>query len=200
MNTLDAIQSRRAIKHFDASHKMNDADREQILSLAMLSPTAFNIQHWRFVVVDDADLRQKLKLAAMGQAQVTDASLFIILCADLNAWQKEPARYYANTSTEVSTMMLANIDSFYRHQPQRQRDEAVRSCGIAAQTIMLAAKSLGYDSCPMGGFDAGQVASLINLPDDHLVTMLIAIGKATQAPWPRAGQLPLDQVVIHDSF
>jgi len=75
MNTIDAIQARRAIKHFDADHNMSDADREQILSLAMLSPTTFNIQHWRFVVVDDVALRQQLKGAAMGQAQVTGALL-----------------------------------------------------------------------------------------------------------------------------
>ena len=50
------------------------------------------------------------------------------------------------------------IDQYYRGKDQVQRDEAMRSCGIAAQTLMLAAKSMGYDSCPMDGFDFDEVA------------------------------------------
>jgi nitroreductase len=53
----------------------------------------------------------------------------------------------------------------------------MRSYGIIAQTIMLAAKSLGYDSCPMDGFDFEKVAQLIRLPDDHVIAMFVAIGK-----------------------
>jgi nitroreductase len=76
----------------------------------------------------------------------------------------------------------------------------MRSCGIAAQTLMLAAKAMGYDSCPMDGFDFEQVAKLIQLPDDHVIAMFVAIGKATQEAQPRAGQLSLDEVVIENSF
>ena len=81
-----------------------------------------------------------------------------------------------------------------------QRDEAMRSCGIAAQTIMLAAKSLGYDSCPMDGFDYEKVAQLIRLPDDHVIAMFVAIGKGTKQPWPRPGQLDLADVVVKNMF
>ncbi|MFQ5428579.1 MAG: nitroreductase family protein, partial [Thermodesulfobacteriota bacterium] len=88
----------------------------------------------------------------------------------------------------------------YRGKDQVQRDEAMRSCGIAAQTLMLTAKSMGYDSCPMDGFDFEKVGKLINLPADHVVAMFVAIGKATKEAWPRAGQLPLKEVVIKDKF
>ena len=81
-----------------------------------------------------------------------------------------------------------------------QRDEAIRSCGIAAQTLMLAAKSLGYDSAPMIGFDQTEVGKIINLPDDHLIAMMICIGKAKDPPLPRGGQLDYNQVVIEDKF
>ncbi|MBW1946168.1 MAG: nitroreductase family protein, partial [Deltaproteobacteria bacterium] len=83
---------------------------------------------------------------------------------------------------------------------QVQRDEAMRSCGIVAQTLMLAAKSMGYDSCPMDGFDYEKVGELIKLPDDHVIAMFVAIGKGTKEAWPRPGQLALDEVVIKDSF
>jgi len=200
MKTTEAIRSRRAIKHFDPSHKMTAENAKEILSLAMLSPTAFNIQNWRFVVIDDTDLRNKIKEVSWDQAQVTDASLFIVLCADIKAWEKHPNRYWANASKEVQDFMLPAIDSYYRGKDQVQRDEAMRSCGIAAQTLMLASKSLGYESCPMDGFDFEKVAKLIELPKDHVIAMFVAIGKGTKDAWPRPGQLDLNEVVIKNKF
>ncbi|MBU1418920.1 MAG: nitroreductase family protein [Proteobacteria bacterium] len=200
MNTTKAIQARRAVKHFDANHSMSKEEVNELLSLAVLSPTAFNIQNWRFVVVTDQELRKQIRAVAWDQAQVTDASLFIVLCADLKSWEKEPGRYWINAAKEVREFMLPAIDAYYRGRDQVQRDEAMRSCGIVAQTLMLAAKSMGYDSCPMDGFDFDKVAELIHLPDDHVIAMFVAIGKGTQEAWPRGGQLDLDEVVIENRF
>jgi nitroreductase len=200
MNTVDAIRLRRSVKNFDASYRMTEEEVNEFLSLAVLSPTAFNIQNWRYVVVTDQALRAQIREAAWGQAQVTDASLFIVLCADLKSWQKQPARYWSNAAQEVQDFMLPAIDDYYRGKDQVQRDEAMRSCGIAAQTLMLTAKSMGYDSCPMDGFDFEKVAELIRLPDDHVIAMFVAIGKSVKEAWPRPGQLALDEVVINDRF
>ncbi len=199
MKTEEAIISRRAVKHFDPTHQMSDDEIKKILSLALLSPTAFNVQNWRFVVVSDPELRKQIREVAWDQSQVTDTSLFIVLCANLKAWET-PSRYWENAPAEVQEFMIPAIDEYYRGKDQVQRDEAMRSCGIAAQTLMLAAKSMGYDSCPMDGFDFEKVAELIKLPDDHVITMFVAIGKGTQDAWPRPGQLTLDEVVIENSF
>ncbi|NOR42630.1 MAG: nitroreductase family protein [Gammaproteobacteria bacterium] len=200
MKTLEAIRSRRSVKHYDADHEMTEAEINELLSLAMLSPTAYNQQNWRFITVTDKELRKQIRQAAWDQSQVTDTSLFIIMCADLKAWDKRPERYWANAPQEVQDFMLPAIDAYYRDKEQVQRDEAMRSCGIAAQTLMLAAKSLGYDSCPMDGFDFDKVAELIHLPDDHVITMFVAIGKGTKQPWLRPGQLKLEEVVIQNRF
>jgi nitroreductase len=200
MDTIEAIRSRRAVKHFDSNHEFLEQEIDELLSLAMLSPTAYNIQNWRFVTVRDSALREKLRVAAWDQAMVTDASLLLVLCADLKAWEKQPQRYWANSPREVSELLLPMIDGYYRDKDQVQRDEAMRSCGIAAQTLMLSAKALGYDSCPMDGFDFEAVAELINLPDDYVVTMFVAIGKSTEEAWPRPGQLDLSDVRINNQF
>ena len=200
METKDAIKLRRSVKYYDPSHKLTQNEITELLSLTALSPTAFNIQHWRFVVVKDPELRNEIRKAAWDQAQVTDSSLLVILCADLKAWEKSPHRYWQNAVQGVQDFILPAIDSYYREKKQVQRDEAMRSCGIAAQTLMLAAKSMGYDSCPMDGFDFSAVANLINLPDDHLIAMFITIGKGTTEAAPRAGQLTLDEIVIENSF
>ena len=90
MNVSQAIQERRSVKAYDPQHKMTEAEIQQLLSLAMLSPTAFNIQNWRFVVVTDHALRKEIRKVSWDQAQVEDASILIVLTADLKAWEKAP--------------------------------------------------------------------------------------------------------------
>ena len=123
-----------------------------------------------------------------------------MLCADVKAWDKDPARYWADAPQEAQDVLVPMIKPFYAEREWQQRDEAMRSIGIASQTIMLAAKAMGYDSCPMIGFDPDKVGELINLPEDHVVGMMLVVGKAAQAPWPRPGTLPEEDVVITDKF
>lgn len=200
METRQAIETRRAVKQYDPNHTMTEDEIRELLSLAILSPTAFNLQNWRFVIVRDRELRRKIRAAAWDQAQVTDASLLIVLCADLKAWEKQPQRYWWNAPREVQDYIVPAIDNYYRGKDQVQRDEAMRSCGIAAQTLMLAARDMGYDSCPMDGFDFDAMGELINLPEDHVIALFVVIGKATQPALPRGGQLPLQEVLVENRF
>ena len=200
MDTFEAIKTRRAVKHYDPNHQMTADEIEQLMSLVKLSPTAFNIQNFRIVSVQEQSLRESIRAVSWDQAQVTDASLLLVLCADLKAWEKEPVRYWDNAPEEVRDFMVPAIDQYYRDKEQVQRDEAMRSCGIAAQTIMLAAKAMGYDTCPMDGFDFDAVGKLINLPDDHVIAMFVAVGKATKAAWERPSQLPMDEILLEDHF
>jgi len=200
MELKDVIKLRRSHKAFDPEHKLSTSEIEQLMSLAILSPTAFNIQHWRFLLITDKSLREEIKNVSWGQSQVTDASVLIVLTGDLMAWNKDPARYWKNAPASVSENLVSAISGYYKDKPQVQRDEVMRSCGMAAMNLMLAAKDLGYDSCPMDGFDFDAVAKLLNLPNDHIPTMFIAIGKSIQEPWPRPGQLPIEEVVQYNQF
>jgi len=200
METRQTIKERRAVKHYDAGFAMPEADKQELMELAIQSPTSFNIQNWRFVLVEDQDKRAQLRAAAWDQAQVTDASLLFILCADVKAWDKQPERYWKDAPQQAQDILVPMIKPFYADRDWQQRDEAMRSVGIVAQTMMLAAKDMGYDSCPMIGFDPDKVAEIINLPDDHVIGMMLVIGKAAQPAWPKPGQLPLDDVLIKDAF
>ncbi len=200
MNVEQAIRERRAAKLYDPQHRMTEDEVSKLMSLAMLSPTAFNIQNWRFVLVRDAALRQEIRKVSWDQAQVTDASLLIVLTADLNAWEKQPERYWRNAPKPVQDYLIPAIRQYYNGREQVQRDEAMRSCGMAAMTIMLAAREMGYDTCPMDGFDFDAVAKLLNLPADHTPAMFVVVGKALQPAQVRGGQLAMDEVVIHDRF
>ena len=200
MHTLDTIKARRAVKHYDPTFEMPQTDIDRLLEHMLESPTSFNIQHWRIVNVQDPVLRQQIRTAAWDQAQVSDASLLFVLCADIKAWEKEAQRYWQQAPTATQEMLVPMIHDFYHGKEQLQRDEALRSVGILAQTTMLAAKSMGYDSCPMIGFDSDKVAELINLPQHHLVGMMIPIGKAIEAAWPKGGQLPLSDILVQNQF
>lgn len=200
MNVLDAIKNRRAVKHYDPEYKLTEDQEQLLLNLAIQAPTAFNIQNWRFVHVKDRSLREKIRKVAWDQAQVTDSSMLLVLCADVNAWMKSPERYWRNAPDAVQSFMLPAINEYYRDKKQVQRDECMRSSGIVAQTLMLAAQGIGLESCPMDGFDFDQVADIINLPEDHVISMMLAIGKGVEPARPKGGQLALEEVVIIDRF
>lgn len=201
MNTIDSIYARRAIKHFDPNHRMTEEEERQLFEATIQAPTSFNIQHWRFVILRDPELRAKVrKEFGNDQAQMTDASLLVLFTADVKAWQKEPERYWKNAPKEVADLLVAWIGPFHEGREWLQRDEAQRSIGLAMQTMMLAAKAMGYESCPMIGFDLDGVSKLVGLPDDYVIGPMVAIGKGTREAWPKPGQLPLSELVVENHF
>lgn len=200
MNTTEAINTRRSIKHFDPDHQIPERDIRTLLELAMQSPTSFNLQHWRFVVITDPDLRQQIRSLAFDQHHMTEASALVLFTGDVKTWKKDPARYWRNTSQTVTDSMLGMIASFHEGREQLQRDEAMRSIGIAMQTLMLAAMEMGYQTCPTIGFEHESVAKLIRLPADHIIGPFVAIGKGIKPAWPKPGQLGYEEVVFHDRF
>ena len=199
METITAIKERRSVKHYDPAHEMSEAEINALLELALLSPTSFNMQHWRFVVVTDTEKLAAIQAAAWNQAQVTEASITILLCAKLNA-HEDAGRYWVHAPQSVQDILVPMISPFYQNNAQLRRDEAMRSIGIAAQTLMLTAKSMGYDSCPMIGFDPEKVAEIIDLPENHVIGMMLTVGKALKDANVRSGQLPYDEVVFRNVF
>ena len=200
MDTFDAIKTRRAIKKFDSSYKMTDEQVQSLMKLTLLSPTSYNQQNWRFVTITDQKIKEKIHVAARNQAQPLDGSLVILLCGNMNAWKDNPMRYWKNHPLEKQEHVRDAMHKKYSDSPQNRRDEAMRSCGFAAQTIMLAAKQMGLDSCPMVGFEYDEMAKVINLPDDHIIVMMIVVGKAASPAAERGGQLTFDDVVFENKF
>jgi nitroreductase len=200
MDALTAIRERRSIRHYDPNHRFTPSELDQLIDLAMQAPSSFNIQHWRLVHVTDATLRQQIRAAAWDQAQVTDASVLLVVTADVKAWQKNPARYFRNAPKEAQDMLVPMIAPFYEGKEQLQRDEALRSVGLVMQTLMIAAKGMGYDSSPMIGFDPAKVAELIKLPADHVIGALLAIGKATKPAFAKPGFIEKSEMLIENHF
>jgi nitroreductase len=200
MHTFDAIRTRRSVKHYDATHRFTDEEEHLIVDLAKEAPSSINAQHWRLVSVKDPEIRRAIRAVAMDQTQVTDASLLFVICADFKAWEKSPERYVRNAPQDIQELYLRFGHEFYTGKEQLQRDEALRSASFIAHTMMLTAKAMGYDSCPMIGYDSEAVAKIIRLPENHIIAMMLAIGKGTKEPWPKAGFIERSEFLIRDRF
>ena len=199
MEFKEVINTRRSLRDFDNSVEINDTDLNYIIDAARKTPTSFNIQNWRFVAIRDRGIKEKIKRAAWDQAQVGINSVLIAVCADLNAWNDNPTRYWEANGPDTAVHMAGMTQGFYKDRPEVQRDEAMRSVGMSATAIMLAATDLGYHCSPMIGFDPAATAMAINAPENIVVGMLIAIGKSASQPYPKT-ELPRENVLIYDFF
>ena len=200
MKVSEAIESRRSVKNYDPDHVMPEEDLAELIRLTKLAPSSFNMQNYRLLVVRDPELRQQIRAEAWDQAHVTDASVLFIFCADLNAHLEDPKKYWGHAPKEVQDMLGPMIRTFYEGNDRLIRDEAIRSSALAGMTLMLAAHDMGYDSCPMIGFDGEKVSKLINLPEGYALSFMIPVGKETQPGWNRGDRLPDKEVVSYDRF
>ena len=202
-NFFELVKARRAVKEFDDNFVMPEENLNKIITAAHFAPTAFNLQNYRFVVVKDKEERKSEAFdnACWNQtSKSAHSSALIILCADLEAWQKNPKRYWDNVPEDIQETMVGMIKNYYDGKDQIKRDEAHRSCAMAGMNIMLAAKALGYDTCPMDGFDYDALGKLINLPDDHIISYMVAVGKKAADPFQRPALLERDEIVIQEKF
>lgn len=200
MDTFETIAARRSVKKYDPDHVMSQDEITRLMEAVILTPTSFNIQNWRFVLITDPEVKKQVRAKGYDQAQFTDASLVVIICGDRGAYNQDPDRYWASAPAEARTAVVSMIKGAYGSNESLRRDENLRSGALAGQTLMLAAKAMGYDSCPMVGFDFKAVAEIIKMPVEHDIVMAVTIGKAQEPARERGGQLPLKDVTFRNSF
>lgn len=200
MDVLETIYARRSIKLFDPTHSMPKEIYEKLIEAARQAPSSYNLQHTRLVHVKEQKIKEAISKAAYNQPQILSSCVFFVITADTKAWTKNPERCWQNAPQEVQDYILKSIPPFHKARPHIERDEAIRSGALTAMTLMLAAKGLGYDSCPMIGFEEPKVRELIRLPDDHVVVMLLPIGKGVKPPLPKPGFIPMEEFLYTDSF
>ena len=199
MKVSEAIRTRRSIKHYDAEHKLTDEELRALLSAAALAPTSYNMQNKHIVAVVDPEIKLRLQAAAWGQEQVRDGSVVLVLTGD-NVAHRNTERFLRDAPEPVREIFTPMIADFYEGKDQAIREEACRTVGLTAMNIMLTAKELGYDSCPMIGFDPAQVSEELGLDTDHPPLMIVVVGKGTKEAMPRLGLLDFEEQVSVDHF
>ncbi|MFC5470483.1 nitroreductase family protein [Cohnella suwonensis] len=196
----EIVRTRRSANNFDSSVKITRREAEEMFELAKFAPSAYNLQHAHYVVVDDPELKLKMKEAAYRQHKVETASAALIILGDLEAY-KDAERIYEGMlhlgilDELTYKQTIDSIHAAYQHEEFR-KEEAIRNASLSAMQFMLIAKSKGWDTCPMIGFDPEQMRSLFNIPDRYHIVMMMTIGKEkTNHPRPRGYRKPVGEFV-----
>ena len=197
----EILKGRRSIRIYDTSVKISKEEMTQILEEATLAPSSINMQPWRFLIIESLEAKEKLAPIAMfNQTQVETSSAVIAVFGDLNNFDYREEIY--NKAVELGYMPLEvkekQLSSIEAHiatlDPQVNRETVLIDGGLVAMQLMLVARSHGYDTCAMGGFEKDKIAEVFDLDKDRYVpVMLISIGKAADSGY-KSVRLPINEI------
>ncbi|KAF1015542.1 MAG: Protein DrgA [Stenotrophomonas maltophilia] len=199
-NVVEFLASRRTTNLFDPDQRLTDTQIAELVRIATTAPSSFNLQNWRFIAVRSEEAKQRLRAIAWDQAKITDAAVTFIVVGELADHTTLPARLQGAVDAgfmpaEMVPGWEGAARSLYFEQPQRQRDEAVRSATFAATTLIHAARTMGLGAAPMIGFDAEAVAASFGLGAQELPVMLLGIGVALPENWPQKPRRPVAELI-----
>lgn len=197
MDAIEVMKARSTVRKYDPNANIPEEELNELLEIAIQAPSAWNLQHWRFLVITSKEMKEKLLPISYNQEQVVEAAATVAVLGDLQA--NETAKIvYKDAGKDIYDLMISQVEKAYQND-RFARDEAFLNAGFAAMQLMLAAKAKGYDTCPIGGFNREKFVEEFRVPDRYAPVMLITIGKAA-APARPTTRLPLDQVVVKESF
>lgn len=186
MEFSDIVNARYAVKKFDGK-TIPEEKFEKLLEIIRLSPSSFNIQPWKIKIVKDKQILEKLLPASWNQPQINTCSHLLVFCATKNiggqinmlekALQKGDA---PAQSTEAYVKMMRDFEA--NMGSEQKLAWAQRQVYLAVENALLGAKALGFDSCPMEGFDAQKYSQILNLPDNLVPTCVVPVGYASDIP------------------
>jgi nitroreductase len=204
---LEAFAFRRAIKEFQEDRKISDEDFDFILETGRLSPSSFGWEPWKFLVIQNSELREKLMGPSWGaQRQLPSASHFVILLARSGKDLVVGSDYLSYKSLEVDKLpeqMAKEKEAFFGNFQENQFDLtddrkrfdwATRQTYLPFANMMTTAAQIGIDSCPIEGFDKNSVEELLEaegiLDREHFgVSAMLAFGyRKSESPFPRTRQ------------
>lgn len=204
----DSIEQRRAARAFH-SDPIPEAILEEVLRLSMRSPSGYNLQPWRFIVVREPENREKLKACAFNQRQVGEAPVVLICCGDRRVATPEYIESVIELGAEAGAMneayadvMRQQIPALFENRPCFDSVEAWtnRHTMLAVAHLMIVAKSYGLDSCPMEGFVTAQVKEAFQIPEEVDVCCLVALGYATEPFKAYGGRFGIDKVCFGERY
>jgi nitroreductase len=200
-----AIAERRATPSFDGS-PMPPEDLRAILEAGLKAPSGYNIQPWRFVVVQSPEQKKRLRAASYNQAKVEEASAVIVACGDADGWRKDLdlmlQQGLAGGMSEGYAAQARNsvpnyLSSFSSDQMKAWLNKMVM---IAFTHMMLMAEVNGYDTAPMEGFEQDKVHEVLRLPMSYWVVALLAVGHLKGADKFDGGRFDLAHTVFGEEF
>jgi nitroreductase/dihydropteridine reductase len=208
MSLVDKLNWRYATKKFDSTKKIAADKLQTILDAAQLAPSSLGLQHYRILVVEDAETRAKLRAAAYGQSQITDSSQLIIFAAETNINEDFGKKYIDNVAAtrNVPREALADFEgavlgAINARTPEQLLLWAQKQAYIGLGVLVTAAAEQDVDICPMEGFDPAAFNEILGLTEKGLTATVIAtIGyRAEDDDLSKAAKVrrPADELFIH---
>lgn len=180
---LEVVRERRSVNKFLENIQIPREDFNDIFRELSLAPSAFNLQHAKYYVVEDKGVMDQVFEAAFKQYKIKTASATIIVTGDKNAYKSaekiyEGSRLLGMLDKIEYDMMINSINSLYEGWGEEFRhDEAIRNASLSAMLFMLLAKNKQWDTCPMIYFDKDKISKLLNIPDNEVPVLMITMGK-----------------------
>ena len=197
---IETMLSRSATKYYDSNATLTDEQIAALVEIGTSAPTSFNLQNWRFVAVRSPEAKARLRPIAWNQAMTTEAAVTLVIVGQLADASTVPTVFAP--MVEAGYMAADHVPeaekgarSIYDDKPQQQRDEAVRSATFGAAAIIYAARSMGWGSTPMIGFDAAAVRTEYGLANNEIPVMLLAVGPTREGNWPSKPRRPVLDVL-----
>ena len=183
---LEALKMRRSIKIF-SDKKIDKDDMNIIIEAGRLSPSSFGLEHWKFLVITNSELKEKLKPLCYNQPQVSSCSHLVVILARLDF--KEDSEYldkclkrFGKNYEAMKKIINSSISNL---SDEEIKHWSISQTYIAGANMMLTASYLGIDSCPMEGFNAGSIVKELNIDSEFAVSLLIPFGYREKEPHPQ---------------
>lgn len=185
-STKQLMHERKSVRKYKAGVTIPQETLMQLLKDATSAPSSSNTQPWRFLVIQDQEVKKELRAIGNNQEQIETSSAIIAVLADVEMYKNAEEIYNANFDQgfmprEIADMMIENTLKLYSGLPAEVVSNIVHfDAGLISMQIMLLAKELGYDTVPMGGFNKVKFAEKFNLPKNEIPVLLLAIGEAAE--------------------
>lgn len=204
MKLYNLLEQRRATRYFDKTREIEKEKLEAIMNHALLSPSGFNLQPWRFLALQSEKQKERLFECAFKQEKIKEASVVLVCCGDLDCHREVEKissdmvkKNYMPPEAEIGFIKM--VKNFYKN-PERARDSIFRDVMLASMVIMMAAMEAEVDSAPMSGFDAKKLKKEFDLPENMVPVLLIALGYARKPNPKRGVRKDLSEVLFYEKW
>ncbi|MEW6052426.1 MAG: nitroreductase family protein [Nitrospirota bacterium] len=209
MDVIQTIKERRSINYFESGKEISDRTLRELLEIGNLSPSSFNLQPWRVIVVRDPEKKKTLRRCAFNQPKVEEASAVLIMIADPKGLEENLDRvldswielgFLTPEKRETYATIARNLQG--TEESLKRKIFAAKNTALFAMNLMLAAKGLGLDTHPMDGFEEDCIKKEFGVPADKIIPMLIAVGylKSGVPLLPRAFRRNIDEFVSFETY
>ncbi|HFD1815237.1 TPA: nitroreductase family protein [Enterococcus hirae] len=182
------VFGRKTVRVYDETVKISHEEMLEMIQETTTAPSSVNMQPWRFVVVESEEAKAKLKpLIRFNTRQNDTSSAMVMIFGDMNCYEYGEEIYdqavaEGKMPAEVRDQQLAAILPYYQNFTREQMNDVVKiDASLAAMQFMLVARSHGYETNPIGGFEADQLAEAFDLDKERYVpVMILSVGKAVE--------------------